>query len=335
MANETAGEGALQKPTQPPTFQDVIMNLQRYWAEPGLRRAAALRLRGGRGHVPHRHHAARARARSRGAPAYAQPCRRPADGRYGENPNRMQHYYQFQVLIKPSPDNVPGAVPGLACAAIGIDPRRSTTCASWRTTGKARRWAPGAWAGRSGSTAWRSPSSPTSSRWAASRSTPFPSRSPTAWSAWPCTSRASTPSTTSCGASVPDGTAYHLRRRVPARTSASSPPTTSRWPTRSPVAREVRPTTRRECHRVPGGRAAACPPTTACMKCSHAFNLLDARGAISATERMPTTSCACAPSRRRAAQAYLEHVVEQAPPAPPTGTPRRIAAPAAEEGKEA
>ena len=63
MANETAGEGALQKPTQPPTFQDVIMNLQRYWAEPGLRRAAALRQRGGRGHVPHGHDAALARAR--------------------------------------------------------------------------------------------------------------------------------------------------------------------------------------------------------------------------------------------------------------------------------
>ena len=37
---------------------------------------------------------------------YPQPCRRPADGRYGENPNRMQHYYQFQVLIKPSPEDV-------------------------------------------------------------------------------------------------------------------------------------------------------------------------------------------------------------------------------------
>ncbi|HCW46638.1 MAG TPA: glycine--tRNA ligase subunit alpha, partial [Erwiniaceae bacterium] len=38
--------------------------------------------------------------------AYVQPSRRPTDGRYGENPNRLQHYYQFQVIIKPSPDNI-------------------------------------------------------------------------------------------------------------------------------------------------------------------------------------------------------------------------------------
>ncbi|HEY6083882.1 MAG TPA: glycine--tRNA ligase subunit alpha, partial [Nitrospira sp.] len=38
--------------------------------------------------------------------AYPQPCRRPTDGRYGENPNRMQHYYQYQVVLKPSPDDI-------------------------------------------------------------------------------------------------------------------------------------------------------------------------------------------------------------------------------------
>ena len=52
---------------------------------------------------------------------YAQPCRRPADGRYGENPNRMQHYYQFQVLIKPSPVNAQELYLG-SLAAIGLDP---------------------------------------------------------------------------------------------------------------------------------------------------------------------------------------------------------------------
>ena len=45
---------------------------------------------------------------------YPQPCRRPADGRYGENPNRMQHYYQFQVILKPCPAGQPGPLPGLA-----------------------------------------------------------------------------------------------------------------------------------------------------------------------------------------------------------------------------
>jgi glycyl-tRNA synthetase alpha chain len=46
------------------------------------------------------------------AAAYVQPSRRPTDGRYGENPNRLQHYYQYQVLIKPSPPDLPGPVSG-------------------------------------------------------------------------------------------------------------------------------------------------------------------------------------------------------------------------------
>ena len=52
---------------------------------------------------------------------YPQPCRRPADGRYGENPNRLQHYYQFQVLIKPSPENSQELYLD-SLAAIGLDP---------------------------------------------------------------------------------------------------------------------------------------------------------------------------------------------------------------------
>ena len=54
---------------------------------------------------------------------YPQPCRRPADGRYGENPNRMQHYYQFQVLIKPSPVNAQELYLG-SLEAIGLDPAK-------------------------------------------------------------------------------------------------------------------------------------------------------------------------------------------------------------------
>ena len=53
--------------------------------------------------------------------AYVQPCRRPTDGRYGENPNRMQHYYQFQVILKPSPDDVQQLYLD-SLKAIGIDP---------------------------------------------------------------------------------------------------------------------------------------------------------------------------------------------------------------------
>ena len=86
--------------------------------------------------------------------AYVQPSRRPKDGRYGENPNRLQHYYQFQVILKPSPAEHPGPLsrkPLERSASI----RRSTTSASSRTIGKARRSAPGAWAGKSGATAWK------------------------------------------------------------------------------------------------------------------------------------------------------------------------------------
>jgi len=53
--------------------------------------------------------------------AYVQPCRRPADGRYGENPNRLQHYYQYQVILKPSPDDLQELYLG-SLYAIGIDP---------------------------------------------------------------------------------------------------------------------------------------------------------------------------------------------------------------------
>ena len=84
---------------------------------------------------------------------YVQPCRRPADGRYGENPNRMQHYYQFQVLMKPSPDNIQDLYLG-SLEAIGI------TVAEHDVRFVEDDWesptlAPGALAGKCGSTAWK------------------------------------------------------------------------------------------------------------------------------------------------------------------------------------
>ncbi len=55
--------------------------------------------------------------------AYPQPCRRPTDGRYGENPNRLQHYYQYQVVLKPSPDEIQSLYLD-SLAMLGIDPRK-------------------------------------------------------------------------------------------------------------------------------------------------------------------------------------------------------------------
>ena len=104
----------------PLSFQDLILTLQRYWSAQGCALAAALRHRGGR-----RHAAPATVLRALGAKpwkaAYVQPSRRPADGRYGENPNRLQHYYQFQVILKPNPPDLQDALSRLA-AAIGLDP---------------------------------------------------------------------------------------------------------------------------------------------------------------------------------------------------------------------
>ncbi len=87
----------------PPTFQEVIMNLQQFWAKQGCVVLQPYDNEVGAGTF---HTATTLRALGPGVwrTAYVQPCRRPTDGRYGENPNRMQHYYQFQVLIKPSPE---------------------------------------------------------------------------------------------------------------------------------------------------------------------------------------------------------------------------------------
>ena len=113
------------------SFQDLILTLQQFWARQGCVILQPYDMEVGAGTF-HPATTLRALGPKPWNAAYVQPSRRPKDGRYGENPNRLQHYYQFQVIMKPS-----------------------TTSASSRTIGRARRWAPGAWAGRCGATAWR------------------------------------------------------------------------------------------------------------------------------------------------------------------------------------
>ena len=86
-------------------FQDIIFELQKFWAEQGcvILQPYDIEMGAGTFH-PNTFFGALSKEDTR--VAYAQPCRRPKDGRYGENPNRLQHYYQFQVIIKPSPDNI-------------------------------------------------------------------------------------------------------------------------------------------------------------------------------------------------------------------------------------
>ncbi|MCG8613172.1 MAG: glycine--tRNA ligase subunit alpha [Pseudomonadales bacterium] len=87
------------------TFQGLILALQQYWAEQGCVVLQSLDMEVGAGTF-HPATFLRAIGPETWNSAYVQPSRRPTDGRYGENPNRLQHYYQFQVVLKPSPDNI-------------------------------------------------------------------------------------------------------------------------------------------------------------------------------------------------------------------------------------
>ncbi len=86
-------------------FQSIIATLNSFWSERGCLIVQAYDTEKGAGTMNH-HTFLRAIGPEPWSVAYVEPCRRPTDGRYGENPNRFQHYYQYQVLIKPSPDNI-------------------------------------------------------------------------------------------------------------------------------------------------------------------------------------------------------------------------------------
>ncbi len=87
------------------SFQEIIMNLQKFWGKYGCIILQPYDLEVGAGTF-HPATTLRSLGPKPWKAAYVQPSRRPTDGRYGENPNRLQHYYQYQVIIKPSPDNI-------------------------------------------------------------------------------------------------------------------------------------------------------------------------------------------------------------------------------------
>ena len=87
------------------SFQDTILNLQKYWSKQGCVILQPYDMEVGAGTF-HPATTLKSLGPKPWKTAYVQPSRRPTDGRYGENPNRLQHYYQFQVLIKPSPENI-------------------------------------------------------------------------------------------------------------------------------------------------------------------------------------------------------------------------------------
>ena len=112
------------------TFQEVILRLQEYWNRQGCALLQPIDLEVGAG-TSHTATFLRALGPEPWRAAYVQPSRRPKDGRYGENPNRLQQHHQYQVVLKPAPS-------------------KSTISASSKTTGRIRRSAPGASAGKSG-----------------------------------------------------------------------------------------------------------------------------------------------------------------------------------------
>tara|TARA_B100001057_G_scaffold93026_1_gene89377 strand:+ start:974 stop:1855 length:882 start_codon:yes stop_codon:yes gene_type:complete len=103
------------------SFQDTIFNLQKFWSKHGCIILQPYDMEVGAGTF-HPATTLRSLGPKSWKAAYVQPSRRPTDGRYGNNPNRLQHYYQFQVIIKPSPSNIKKLYLN-SLSVIGIDPK--------------------------------------------------------------------------------------------------------------------------------------------------------------------------------------------------------------------
>ena len=107
---------------KPGSFQALILRLHEFWADQGCAILQPYDIEVGAGTLSP-HTSLRALGLKPWRAAYVQPCRRPSDGRYGENPNRLQHYYQYQVLLKPTPADSQALLLD-SYRAIGIDPRK-------------------------------------------------------------------------------------------------------------------------------------------------------------------------------------------------------------------
>ncbi len=106
------------------TFQQIILRLNQYWDRHGCVLLQPYDMEMGAGTF-HTATFLRAIGPEPWHAAYVQPCRRPKDGRYGENPNRLQHYYQYQVVMKPSPEKFQELYLGSLQDALGIDPKKN------------------------------------------------------------------------------------------------------------------------------------------------------------------------------------------------------------------
>lgn len=105
------------------TFQEAILTLQQYWNQHGCALVQPFDMEVGAG-TSHTATFLRALGPEPWKAAYVQPSRRPKDGRYGDNPNRLQHYYQYQVVLKPAPADILDLYLG-SLQALGIDPKKN------------------------------------------------------------------------------------------------------------------------------------------------------------------------------------------------------------------
>ena len=119
-AAKAPAKATSKKPETAKTFQEVILRLQRFWADRGCIIVQPTRTEVGAGTL-NKHTFLRVLGPEPWNVAYVEPSSRPTDGRYGENPNRLQHYYQFQVILKPSPKNVQELYLD-SLRALGIEP---------------------------------------------------------------------------------------------------------------------------------------------------------------------------------------------------------------------
>jgi glycyl-tRNA synthetase alpha chain len=269
------------------TFQELILALQGYWAAQGCVLAQAYDVEVGAGTM-----APTTFLRALGPEpwnvAYVQPSRRPADGRFGENPNRLFQHHQFQVLLKPAPKNVQELYLG-SLKAIGIDPLEHDIRFvedDWEAPPSV----PGGWAGKCGATGWRSPSSLTSSSVVASSAGRSPPSSPTAGA-----DRHVPPERGSIDVTWVKGVTYgevFTARGGDERYAFHASDRRRSFPSSTPTRRNA-------C----GSWAWGCPAGhEAALKCSHTFNLLDARGrSASPSGRGSSSGC----DNARASPTYL------------------------------
>ena len=237
------------------TFQDMILALEHYWAGHGCTVMQPYDSEVGAGTF-HTATLLRSLGKAPWRTCYPQPCRRPADGRYGENPNRLQHYYQFQVLIKPSPADSQDLYLG-SLAAIGLDPAKHDV-----------RFVEDDW------------ESPTLGAWGLG------------WEVW-LDGMEVTQFTyfqqvggIECDP-VPVEITYGLERIAMYAQGVTSvyDLVWSHLPDGTPMTYgDVFLENERECHACLEANLPL-PGYDCVLKCSHAFNLLDSRGALSATER--------------------------------------------------